>query len=412
MRNHKLLLTPLFQKWAKARGRPDRAWAVSFHRMEPSGEIVSARRYFRTKAEAMDFCAEKQAERATLGNLAAGLSDDFKREAMACAEKLRPYGRTLTDAVDALVRDLEIAGASKTVQETLTHHKAAAKASGCGKRHVESIGYICDPFADAFGQRKVSTLRAPEIHAWLEGRKARSGARAGEPLSPVAFNTYRNYLSGLFSHAVDQGWAESNPMQRVKARKVRERPVRLLSPGDLRRILDAADETLRPILAIQALCPVRTAEAARLRWEDILPGGHLRIEADRAKTGMRRTIRMRDTLLRYLLKRRKPSGFIYGGENGATPDTMGHAIRARVRDALPDLAWGKNALRASCVSYLLAETQDLQRTALEAGHSPDVLRSKYQQLTTPDEAALWFAVDPENPRGEVVRMPKRRRRAG
>ena len=110
--------------------------------------------------------------------------------------------------------------------------------------------------------------------------------------------------------------------------------------------------------------------------------------------------------------KRQASGYIYGGEAGATPNAMVQAIRMRVRAALPDLAWGKNALRASCVSYLLAETQDLQRTALEAGHSPDVLRSKYQQLTTPDEAALWFAVDPENPRGEVVRMPKRGRRAG
>jgi hypothetical protein len=32
---------------------------------------------------------------------------------------------------------------------------------------------------------------------------------------------------------------------------------------------------------------------------------------------------------------------------------------------------------------------------------PDVLLSKYQQLTTPDEAARWFAVDPENPQGAV-----------
>jgi hypothetical protein len=29
--------------------------------------------------------------------------------------------------------------------------------------------------------------------------------------------------------------------------------------------------------------------------------------------------------------------------------------------------------------------------------SSDVLRSKYQQLTTLDEAAHWFAVDPEQP---------------
>jgi hypothetical protein len=125
---------------------------------------------------------------------------------------------------------------------------------------------------------------------------------------------------------------------------------------------------------------------------------------------MRRTIPIRDTLLRYLVKRRKPSGYIYGGEAGATPNALVQQIKARVRSALPGVVWGKNAMRASCVSYRLAETQDLQRTALEAGHTPDVLRSKYQQLTTPDEAVRWFAVDPDSPQGAVVSMPQPKRR--
>jgi hypothetical protein len=44
---------------------------------------------------------------------------------------------------------------------------------------------------------------------------------------------------------------------------------------------------------------------------------------------------------------------------------------------------------------------------------PDVLRSKYQQLTTPDEAARWFAVDPEQPHAKVIpfRPKVKRRRA-
>lgn len=411
MRNTKYILTPLPQKWAKDAGRPDRAWAVSYHRLNDQGELVLARSYFRSKAEAADFCAERKADKASLGNLAAGLSDDFKREALACADKLRPYGHSLTDAVDAFVRDLELAGASKTVQETLNHHLASARASGCGSRHIDTIESICGAFAADYRARKVSTIKAPEIQAWLESRKVRTGKRKGEPLSPTTFNSFKNYLSGLFAHAVDQGWTEGNPMQRVKARKVRERPLRLLSPGDLRSILAAADESLRPILAVQAFCPVRTAEASRLRWEDILPGGHLRIEASASKTGMRRTIPIRDTLLRYLVKRRKPSGYIYGGEAGATPNALVQQIKARVRSALPGVAWGKNAMRASCVSYRLAETQDLQRTALEAGHTPDVLRSKYQQLTTPDEAARWFAVDPDSPQAKVIPfLPKMKRR--
>jgi hypothetical protein len=36
---------------------------------------------------------------------------------------------------------------------------------------------------------------------------------------------------------------------------------------------------------------------------------------------------------------------------------------------------------------------------------------KYQQLTTPDEAARWYAVDPENPQARVIAFrPKVKRR--
>jgi hypothetical protein len=43
--------------------------------------------------------------------------------------------------------------------------------------------------------------------------------------------------------------------------------------------------------------------------------------------------------------------------------------------------------------------------------SPAILRSKYQQLTTPDEAARWFAVDPETPQAKVIPFrPKLNRR--
>lgn len=412
MRNTKYLLVPRQQNAAKSYGRPDRAWAVSFHRTNEQGQLVLSRRYFKAKTEAADFCAEKKAEKTSLGNLAAGLSDAFKREALACADKLRPYGHTLTDAVDAFVRDLELAGASKTVSETVSHLIAANRASGCSQRHLSSLESILGAFARSFGQAKVSTVRHQAIQAWLEGRKiggddAKEKARS---LSPVSFNTMRRYISLLFSHAVDQDWAVGNPIKKIKPKKIKERSTRLLTPEHLRLILDAADETLRPILAIQALCPVRVAEAAALKWSDILPGGHLKIEASTSKTGKRRTIPLRPLLLRYLLKHRRESGYIYGGESGASANAMGQQIKLRVRKALPDVPWERNALRASSVSYRLAETQNQASTALEAGHSVSVMESKYKELATPEEAVRWFEVDPENPLGKVIEMPRAKRR--
>jgi hypothetical protein len=65
-----------------------------------------------------------------------------------------------------------------------------------------------------------------------------------------------------------------------------------------------------------------------------------------------------------------------------------------VRKSLRGLKWGRNALRASALSYRLAETKDAAATALEMGNSPTVLLRDYRELTTADEAENWFSIDP------------------
>jgi len=56
--------------------------------------------------------------------------------------------------------------------------------------------------------------------------------------------------------------------------------------------------------------------------------------------------------------------------------------------------WKHNALRHSFISYRVAETGDVNRTALEAGNTAPMIFSHYRELVTPQEAKAWFAVKP------------------
>ncbi len=58
--------------------------------------------------------------------------------------------------------------------------------------------------------------------------------------------------------------------------------------------------------------------------------------------------------------------------------------------------WDGNELRHSFASYRLAGTQNAALTALELGNSPTVLQVHYRELATPEDAAAWFAVKPQN----------------
>jgi hypothetical protein len=73
---------------------------------------------------------------------------------------------------------------------------------------------------------------------------------------------------------------------------------------------------------------------------------------------------------------------------------MFHKIRLRVATQA-GITWKQNALRHSFISYRLALLQDVNRVALEAGNSPQMIFRHYRELATPDQARSWFAIAPE-----------------
>jgi len=42
----------------------------------------------------------------------------------------------------------------------------------------------------------------------------------------------------------------------------------------------------------------------------------------------------------------------------------------------------------------LVDVQDINRVALEAGNSPQMIFRHYRELATPDQARTWFAIAP------------------
>ena len=67
--------------------------------------------------------------------------------------------------------------------------------------------------------------------------------------------------------------------------------------------------------------------------------------------------------------------------------------------------WQKNALRHSFISYRVADTQNVNQTALECGNSPSIIFKHYRELVRPAEAKKWFGIAPEAD-GKVMVIPK------
>ena len=383
-------MVPLRQSVTLARKRPDRTWAVYFPSGggESSSEKV-ARRFFRLKAEAEAFCAVKRAEVASLGALANGLDDNVKREALLCVEKLKPFGVSLVVAVDWFLKAQPASGLKVSIADALKVLQHRITADGYSKRHSRNVGQIVSSFGRGRMDDPVSTITPHQTQTWLDDYRTREG----KPLSVVAFNNYRRHLSVFCNYCVKSGWMASNPLVGVRPRKLVAAVPRLLSPADLRVILGACPDELKPVIAIQALCGLRVAESARLKWSDVMlsdSGNFIRVSAEAAKTSRRRLTPMPDGLAQYLNGVRKDEGFVYAAGKGSV-DSLQKAT-VSFRRSLLGVPWHRNALRASALSYRLALTKDAAATAFEYGNSSAILLRDYKELCTPFAAKEWFSV--------------------
>ena len=390
MRITKRTLVPLRQSRGLLAHRPDRAWAVCYPEPGADGSSKLGRRYFRSRMEAEAFCVQKRSELFSLGVEANNLTDDIKRQVLSCLQMLQPTGRSLIEAVSWFVKQHKAAEASVTVKLAAESLVRRAAADGQSPRHVQGISSVLSIFGRTHGDKLVSEIKGDDIQAWLDAYRTKDG----RPLSPVSFNSYRRYLGLFFAYCVRRGWVHSNPSAQVSVRKVTTKTPRLLSPQDLRAILTCTEADLKIAVAIQAFCGLRVAEMARLRWSDVLitpEGGYVQVGADNAKTCRRRLTPMPTQLTDWIAKHRKVDGFAFGVGNGSVD--MLHRAEISLRGALPGIDWGRNALRASALSYRLALTKDAAATALEMGNSATVLLRDYRELTTPAKAAEWFGVE-------------------
>jgi integrase len=175
----------------------------------------------------------------------------------------------------------------------------------------------------------------------------------------------------------------------VKRRKEKKAPVEILTPKEMTALLEHATPEIARCFALGAFAGLRSEEILRLEWSDVKRRpGYIEIAADKAKTAARRLVPIADNLTRWLIHGNSADGLVW-------PYTKTKFFKTRLRVALKaKVEWKSNALRHSFISYRLAEIQDVNRVALEAGTSPQMIFRHYRELATPEQARTWFSIVP------------------
>jgi integrase len=211
-------------------------------------------------------------------------------------------------------------------------------------------------------------------------------------LSPRSYNNFLRALRTFFAFAQNHGWLskEAELLARVEKRKEKAAPVEIFSPAELSALLEHATPDLAPCLALAAFAGLRAEEILRLEWADLERSpGFVVIAAHKAKTATRRLVPITDNLVRWLATAQRGEGRVWQHSKAWFFEaTRNAASKAQV-------TWKQNALRHSFITYRLADVQDVNRIALEAGNSAQMIFRHYRELATPEQAQSWFAITPD-----------------
>jgi integrase len=224
----------------------------------------------------------------------------------------------------------------------------------------------------AFGTRQLSTITPLIVDTYM--------AQRAEVRKPATVNRERQILHHMFSKAQEWGKALVNPVAHQRPLRTNNRRLRYLSLEEKDRLLEVADDVLRPLLITALHTGLRRGELFHLIWPDVdFKLGVIRVV--NTKNGERREIPMTDTLRDTLrqLPRRLVSEHLFPGKTG-------HGlvdIRKRFHRALKEAGiegFVFHDLRHTFASHLVMAGVDLMTVKEFLGHKDIKMTLRYAHL--------------------------------
>ena len=351
---------------------------------------------FKKKKDADQWAEKKEAELFEQG-AGSTVTHQERQSVLDYRSRIQSLNVDLREVIRIGVEQLEMAQKSCTVSELVARVISDRENAGLSGRYVSDLKQRLGRFEKDFGSNAVATLKRDEIADWLHSLN----------LAPTTTNNFRRILVVMFNDAIEGGFIEKNPAEKVKRSKVVERETEVLTPSELSTVLEKADEQILPAIAIGAFTGPRTSEIKELDWSDIdLKEKLIRIRAKDAKSSRNRLIPISENLAAWLRPVARKSGNVWPTNGRRLLDKAKRAAgfgkigsetekekKAKLKMARP---WPRNGLRHSYASYHLAHHQNADELALNMGHrDTSLIFQHYRAVVTPDAANTYWSITPD-----------------
>ena len=307
-----------------------------------------------------------------------------------CRERLGDV--PLLSAVEEFLRRTNGLTIGVTVPQVVEEVLAAKEQDEVSERYRDQLRSTLGMFAKAF-PGPIMHVKSAEIDTWLRKSK----------VAPITRNNRLTVVRVLFNFAKQRSYlpkAEASEAENVPKVKPGATETEIFQPEEFEKLLLSASRDLIPLIAIGGFAGLRAAELLRLDWSAVnLERRIIELRAGQAKTASRRIVPISDNLAAWLE--------LVDREGMVVPEKRFFTVTTTLARKV-GLRWPKNVLRHSYISYRVAEIQDANQVALEAGNSPAIIFKNYRELVTRADAEKWFSIMP--PEGWVPPVRKRRRR--
>ena len=220
-------------------------------------------------------------------------------------------------------------------------------------------------------------------------------ARTAEGVKGRTVNIELACLRNLFNKAIQWGHAESNPVTGVKKFKEDNGRVRFLTVDEIRRLLDACPDNVRPIVVLALNTGMRKGEIMALRWDDVdLCQGLLTVR--HSKSGYGRKVPMTETvrgLLLLLKKQGDGEHLFYTALGGKRPLNCFRSAweNALKRAGIKDFRF--HDLRHTAASHLVMASVDIKAVQEILGHRTLAMTMRYAHLSPEHRARAIKVLD-------------------
>ena len=122
-----------------------------------------------------------------------------------------------------------------------------------------------------FGNTRLDLVDLDSVDRLVAGMKRPTPRRRAGYTRTTIDNALAT-LSFVMNHAVNAGYAVANPvhvLDRTTLPNASPTERRFVTRAEVQRLLESAEETVRPVIATMLLTGLRLSEVLRLRWEDI-----------------------------------------------------------------------------------------------------------------------------------------------